>query len=247
MCNQKRCEDSKTYRYEEIYTRPTTPEQTARRFQTAGRRMKVPWSDRNQSFIVQKKRKRIRRATFAVLQCRHIFLIIIAMTVSFGPLFSTYFYTKQNAHGAKQASIRVLPSSKLHVSKATQDGKATHDRKIHHAAIIAVNPDSKERFLALWSQLECFFGNNDKFGEVMISAPSWAKREGLIEPCLKNAKETLPHFKDGSISLSLQYYTNDRYDVGLWCDALLNEGDENLDGIKSQSILDRTSGSFVGH
>ena len=60
--------------------------------------MKVPWSDRNQSFIVQKKRKRIRRATFAVLQCRHIFLIIIAMTVSFGPLFSTYFYTKQNAH-----------------------------------------------------------------------------------------------------------------------------------------------------
>ena len=150
MCNQKRCEDSKTYRYEEIYTRPTTPEQTARRFQTAGRRMKFPWSDRNQSFIVQKKRKRIRRATFAVLQCRHIFLIIIAMTVSFGPLFSTYFYTKQNAHGAKQASIRVLPSSKLHVSKATQDGKATHDRKIHHAAIIAVNPDSKERFLALW-------------------------------------------------------------------------------------------------
>ena len=134
--------------------------------------------------------------------------------------------------------------STLHVSKATQDGKATHDRKIHHAAIIAVNPDSKERFLALWSQLECFFGNNDKFGEVMISAPSWAKREGLIEPCLKNAKETLPHFKDGSISLSLQYYTNDRYDVGLWCDALLNEGDENLDGIKSQSILDRTSGSF---
>ena len=53
---------------------------------------------------------------------------------------------------AKQASIRVLPSSKLHVSKATQDGKATHDRKIHHAAIIAVNPDSKERFLALWSR-----------------------------------------------------------------------------------------------
>ena len=59
--------------------------------------MKAPWSDRNQSFIVQKKRKRIRRATFAVLQCRHVFLLIIAMTVSFGPLFSAHFYTKQNA------------------------------------------------------------------------------------------------------------------------------------------------------
>ena len=54
------------------------------------------------------------------------------------------------------------------------------------------------------------FGNNDKFDEVVISAPSWAEKEGLIEPFLKNAKETLPHFKDGSISLSLHYYITTR-------------------------------------
>ena len=68
----------------------------------------------------------------------------------------------------------------------------------------------------------------------------------MIEPFLQNAKESLPHYKDGTISLSLQYHTNDRYDVGLWCDALLDESGVNMDGIEmSSSILNRITGSFI--
>eukprot|EP00594_Rhizosolenia_setigera_P005429 CAMPEP_0178948130 /NCGR_PEP_ID=MMETSP0789-20121207/5299_1 /TAXON_ID=3005 /ORGANISM="Rhizosolenia setigera, Strain CCMP 1694" /LENGTH=409 /DNA_ID=CAMNT_0020628457 /DNA_START=149 /DNA_END=1375 /DNA_ORIENTATION=- len=94
-------------------------------------------------------------------------------------------------------------------------------------AIIGIVPDNKERLLALWSQLECYFGN-EKYDEVIVSAPTWARDDGIIEPFLSAAEENIPHFKSGSVSLKIQYYENDRYDVGLWCDALLDENNGAL-------------------
>lgn len=84
-------------------------------------------------------------------------------------------------------------------------------------AIIASVPDNKDRLLALWSQLECFYAN-DKYNEIIVSAPAWAKEENIIEPFIRNAVSRIPHLN--STSVILQYHFNDRYDVGLWCDAL---------------------------
>lgn len=94
-------------------------------------------------------------------------------------------------------------------------------------AIIGIVPDNKERLSALWSQLECYFGN-EKYDEVIVSAPKWARDDGIIEPFLSAAEENIPHFKSGSVSLKIKYYENDRYDVGLWCDALLDENNDAL-------------------
>lgn len=178
------------------------------------------------------------------------FVIVIMMTVYNVLLISNYFYTRQTSHGEfqrpsnKLQQLPVLSSFPLNNAPSKFDG--TKDERAKNVVIIAINPDSKERLVALWSQLECFFGNKDKFDEVIVSAPLWAKEEGLIEPFLQHAKEILPNFRDGSISLSVQYYINDRYDVGLWCDALLNKSGESMDGINMHlPILDRTTGSFI--
>jgi hypothetical protein len=91
------------------------------------------------------------------------------------------------------------------------------NKKQGAVAIIASVPDNKERLLALWSQLECFYAN-DKYNEIIVSTPAWAKEENIIEPFLRNAVSRIPHLN--STSVILQYHLNDRYDVGLWCDAL---------------------------
>mmetsp|Transcript_12204 Transcript_12204/g.17773 ORF Transcript_12204/g.17773 Transcript_12204/m.17773 type:complete len:370 (-) Transcript_12204:496-1605(-) len=88
------------------------------------------------------------------------------------------------------------------------------------AMIIAVVPYSEDRLLALWSQLECFH-QTGKFQEIIISAPHWAREDKILEPFVREAIASIPHFQEvGSPTVTIQYYLNDRYDVGLWCDSL---------------------------
>lgn len=88
------------------------------------------------------------------------------------------------------------------------------------AMIIAVVPYSEDRLLALWSQLECFH-QTGKFQEIIISAPHWAREDKILEPFVREAISSIPHFQEvGSPTVTIQYYLNDRYDAGLWCDSL---------------------------
>jgi len=107
-------------------------------------------------------------------------------------------------------------------------------------AIIASVPDNKERLLALWSQLECFYAN-DRYDEIIVSAPAWAKEENVIEPFLRNAVSRIPHLN--STSVILQYHLNDRYDVGLWCDALDSRtvNDQPVKGKYNEFVLSNDS------
>jgi len=87
--------------------------------------------------------------------------------------------------------------------------------------LIAAYPVSSDRLISLWSQLECFV--DERFQTIVVAAPDWARDDDILEPFLRNAAESIPHLKN--INIEVKYYVNDRYDVGLWCDALY---DNNL-------------------
>lgn len=87
------------------------------------------------------------------------------------------------------------------------------------ALIISAAPRSKKHIVSLWSSLECFTGDAD---HVVISAPTWS--QPIIEQILAEASTKIPRFASDQVSLEGMVSVNDRYDVGLWCDALTQIG-----------------------
>lgn len=81
--------------------------------------------------------------------------------------------------------------------------------------VIATVPLLRHHLLALWSQLECLV---DDINHVVISAPHWAKP--VLDIVLGHANKQIPHIASKHVSVEANFFDNDRYDVGLWCDAL---------------------------
>lgn len=79
--------------------------------------------------------------------------------------------------------------------------------------IIATYPDSPLKFDVIWSQLECFTG---EFDRIIISAPNEFKEN--VTEFLQEVNRSMPSM---SSRLEAQFHVNDRYDTGLWCDALV--------------------------
>lgn len=96
--------------------------------------------------------------------------------------------------------------------------------------VVSAAPTDERHILALWSELECFTENVDK---VIISAPTWG--EAAIREVIRQAKLSIPRFVSGETSLESEFYINDRYDVGLWCDVLENQ--QNLDDYDEFALL----------
>lgn len=90
--------------------------------------------------------------------------------------------------------------------------------KVETVLIIAAVPRSPEYIKALWSHLECLTDGIDK---VVISAPDtpWSMliMESLVTEYNKQLR-AMGNFTSNNIEI--EYFTNNRYDVGLWCDAL---------------------------
>jgi hypothetical protein len=100
--------------------------------------------------------------------------------------------------------------------------------------IIAAIPLSERHLVALWSELECFVttikdsnsvttttggsGKTTNVNHVVISSAYWAKP--IIEHVLKEVRLRIPLFLSKQVTIEAQYYVNNRYDVGLFCDAL---------------------------
>ncbi len=81
--------------------------------------------------------------------------------------------------------------------------------------IIAAAPFHSSRAYSIWSQLQCFTDNIDK---VIITAADFTKE--YLDILIQEAIQTIPHLKDGTVEVEVQYYKNDNYDMGLWCNAL---------------------------
>lgn len=118
-------------------------------------------------------------------------------------------------------SHAVNASSSLHNSRRSlpyQTNISLIPRKKDHSSpravlIIAVYPISWTRLSTLWSQLECF---TSKIDAIVVAAPDWSR--DILDPVLQKAKQSIPILREKMITA--RYFVNDRYDVGLWCDAV---------------------------
>ena len=86
--------------------------------------------------------------------------------------------------------------------------------------IIATVPNNEVKFASLWSQLECLGGTIDKI--IISSAKN--KFEDELSAFVKEVKEKMPTI---GAKIEVQAQWNDRYDAGLWCDAL-TEGNAGI-------------------
>mmetsp|Transcript_7966 Transcript_7966/g.17970 ORF Transcript_7966/g.17970 Transcript_7966/m.17970 type:complete len:430 (-) Transcript_7966:35-1324(-) len=98
---------------------------------------------------------------------------------------------------------------------------------IETVLIIATAPYSADHVMALWTHLECVTEGIDK---VLISAPDTPWSREIIATIVKKFKQHLRDTNSTVINLDAAFYTNNRYDVGLWCDGLsLNLGFDGND------------------
>ena len=116
-----------------------------------------------------------------------------------------------NADDAHYQKQRFSLSKTNNLANNTNNAK---DKKKQNVMIIATYPKSEVRLLAIWSQLECFTSGYDK---IIISAPN----EDWSRNALQNFTfQVMIHLPEIHKILEVQYYKNDRYDAGLWCDSL---------------------------
>jgi hypothetical protein len=93
------------------------------------------------------------------------------------------------------------------------NNNSTKDEGRQRALIISVAPRTIKHVVALWTELECFTLDVDY---VILSGPDWSKT--ILQQIVFMAKQSIPHLS--STPLTFRVFVNDRYDVGLWCDAL---------------------------
>lgn len=77
--------------------------------------------------------------------------------------------------------------------------------------VIATYPDSTKKFASVWSQLQCF---SNEFDKIIISAPVQFTNE--TNDFLNQVYSSMPGLKEKT---ETSFHVNDRYDLGLWCDA----------------------------
>eukprot|EP00536_Pseudo-nitzschia_multiseries_P016575 jgi/Psemu1/328275/estExt_fgenesh1_pg.C_11540001 len=111
------------------------------------------------------------------------------------------------------------------------DKKPAHKKRV---LLIAAVPRDETHLLTLWSQLECFAEPVD---HVIISAPTWGKP--YVEHVMNLAETYIPHFAKKKVTIEGKYFLNDRYDVGLWCDAYksLENGAYDEYGLINDSVF----------
>ena len=125
----------------------------------------------------------------------------------FGPLFHPNF---QKTHPLEMGNAAINADTKQQFTPSTQ-----HNSHVRRVLVIAAAPRSVKHIVSLWSSLECFTSDAD---HVAISAPTWSQR--ILERIIEEAVHKIPRFATGKTSLEAMVAVNDRYDAGLWCDAL---------------------------
>ena len=87
--------------------------------------------------------------------------------------------------------------------------------------IVATVPYDRIHAKALWSHLECL---TDKIDRVLLAAPDveWSRR--IVETIKANFMLQAATNRKSVPIIEPLYFDNNRYDVGLWCDALTHYG-----------------------
>jgi len=114
-------------------------------------------------------------------------------------------------HGS---SLRFQNSESQH-DFATEVSHQTTRENNHDVLVIASVPIEERHVVALWTELECFVGSAS---HVVITTTYWARP--IIDQLLVRVRNDIPRFSSGEVTIEVFFYDNERYDVGLWCDAL---------------------------
>ena len=126
--------------------------------------------------------------------------------------FIVLWYTVARIDTAKDHS-HLVPCPKTGCAPTSKTASPAISRGRKNLLIIATVPKDARHVAALWSELECFTADIDK---IVLSAPDWSK--SVMDPLVAQARSIL------QLNVEALYFTNDRYDVGLWCDALFHQG-----------------------
>jgi hypothetical protein len=124
---------------------------------------------------------------------------------------------------APEMHMRILNEPQLKLGHDMQVGQpedliAKNTRS--SALVLASVPWDERHLVAAWSQLECL---SQHVNLVVIAAPRWGRP--IVHRLIDQVKREIPHFAgQRHVSIAATFSVNDRYDVGLWCDALEEEG-----------------------
>ena len=164
---------------------------------------------------------------------------------------------EQKIGSGSSISMSTITSNRINNNNNNNNKDTTKNDAV---MIIAAIPLSERHIVALWSELECFVtttedsnsvtttgdGKTTNVNHVVISSTYWAKP--IIEHVLKEVRLRIPLFVSKQVTIEAQYYVNNRYDVGLWCDALSymdgelisssssslnNDDDDEIEGLSS--------------
>jgi len=92
--------------------------------------------------------------------------------------------------------------------------------------IIATVPHDRDHAKALWSHLECL---TEKIDRVVVAAPDVDWSRNIVEAIITNFKLQAAINQISVPIIEPAYFDNNRYDVGLWCDALTHYGFSPID------------------
>ena len=96
-------------------------------------------------------------------------------------------------------------------------------RLVETTLIIATVPYDRVHAKALWSHLECL---TEKIDQILLAAPdaNWSRR--IVDTIVTKFESALKNRSTSkAATIGADYFVNDRYDVGLWCDAIKARSD----------------------
>jgi hypothetical protein len=144
-------------------------------------------------------------------------LVAIVIAIIFQSITFTLYIEKNILQDSLVVSQR-QPTS-LCQNGTIHDSDKSQQTKLHTSRdavlILASIPIDKRRIVSLWSGLECFVGSAS---HVVVSSAYWAKP--IVDRVLVDVRNRIPHFSSREVTIEARFFDNERYDVGLWCDAL---------------------------
>jgi hypothetical protein len=133
--------------------------------------------------------------------------------------------SKSSSSSSVHNNTNTARNTTADTTTVVSNSSTSTNKRRRRVLIISAAPRTKKHLIALWSSLECFTLDVD---HVVVSAPTWSKP--ILERFLSKVMTSIPRFSSGEVSLDGLVSKNDRYDVGLWCDAL-----SYMDGESSSS------------
>ena len=132
----------------------------------------------------------------------------IAFTIIY--VFLTLFKLEPIARNSVQDVL--LPPPPHLISSNVHGGM-----QVNTTLIIATVPRDEDHARALWSHLECL---TERIDRVLVAAPDVDWSRNIVEAIVQDFMLAAAINQRSVPIIETVYFDNNRYDVGLWCDAL---------------------------